>query len=216
MKSSKAGNHKRATVTEKKKDTIYFFTQTVGRRDKMLRLMKWIPAIIGAGLMFTAPAQARNYDCSKAGNANKAACKTTSPAPAKAAPAKAAAAAPAATAKPVATRNYDCSKAGNANKAACKTAAAVVPSPAAKSAGTRNYDCSKAGNANKAACKGVASAPAPAASKPAAPRPAATSKRAVAVGPAGATAQCNDGTYSQAATHAGACSHHGGVKTWYK
>ena len=31
-----------------------------------------------------------------------------------------------------------------------------------------------------------------------------------------ATAQCNDGTYSYASQHRGACSNHGGVKTWYK
>lgn len=33
---------------------------------------------------------------------------------------------------------------------------------------------------------------------------------------AGATALCNDGTYSYAAHHQGACSHHGGVKVFYK
>ena len=32
----------------------------------------------------------------------------------------------------------------------------------------------------------------------------------------GATAQCNDGTYSYAAHHQGACSHHGGVQQFYK
>jgi hypothetical protein len=32
----------------------------------------------------------------------------------------------------------------------------------------------------------------------------------------GATALCNDGTYSYAANHQGACSHHGGVAEWYK
>lgn len=32
----------------------------------------------------------------------------------------------------------------------------------------------------------------------------------------GATAMCNDGTYSYAANHRGACSHHGGVSIWYK
>lgn len=30
------------------------------------------------------------------------------------------------------------------------------------------------------------------------------------------TAQCNDGTYSYAAHHQGACSGHQGVKTWFK
>ena len=34
--------------------------------------------------------------------------------------------------------------------------------------------------------------------------------------PAGATARCNDGTYSYAAHHQGACSHHGGVAIFYK
>jgi hypothetical protein len=32
----------------------------------------------------------------------------------------------------------------------------------------------------------------------------------------GATARCNDGTYSYAAHHQGACSHHGGVAVFYK
>ena len=33
--------------------------------------------------------------------------------------------------------------------------------------------------------------------------------------PKGATAQCEDGSYSHAKTQQGACSSHGGVKTWY-
>ena len=33
--------------------------------------------------------------------------------------------------------------------------------------------------------------------------------------PKGATAQCVDGTYSRAQSQQGACSSHGGVKTWY-
>jgi hypothetical protein len=53
---------------------------------------------------------------------------------------------------------------------------------------------------------------------PAVPAPAPTS--AVSAGPAvglpnGATALCNDGTYSYAAHHQGACSHHGGVRVFY-
>ncbi|HEV2283794.1 MAG TPA: DUF3761 domain-containing protein [bacterium] len=32
----------------------------------------------------------------------------------------------------------------------------------------------------------------------------------------GPTALCNDGTYSYAAHHQGACSHHGGVAVWYR
>ena len=56
---------------------------------------------------------------------------------------------------------------------------------------------------------GVAVAPAPAPA-PAAPAPAPDPGH-----PAGATAQCNDGTYSFAAHHQGACSHHGGVAVFY-
>jgi hypothetical protein len=48
-------------------------------------------------------------------------------------------------------------------------------------------------------------APAPAPVTPVTPGP-----------PAGATAKCNDGTYSYAAHHQGACSHHGGVAIFYK
>jgi hypothetical protein len=32
--------------------------------------------------------------------------------------------------------------------------------------------------------------------------------------PSGATAQCNDGTYSFSQHHSGTCSHHGGVSEW--
>jgi Protein of unknown function (DUF3761) len=48
-------------------------------------------------------------------------------------------------------------------------------------------------------------------------RPPPTSASAPAAGPpAGATALCNDGTYSYAAHHQGACSHHGGVAIFYQ
>lgn len=72
---------------------------------------------------------ARNYDCSKAGNANKAACKGVAAAPAKPAAAPMAAKPAAKPTTAAAARNYDCSKPGNANKAACKTAAAPAPKP---------------------------------------------------------------------------------------
>lgn len=45
--------------------------------------------------------------------------------------------------------------------------------------------------------------------------PAPTAAPAASGVPAGATARCNDGTYSYSATHSGACSHHGGVATFY-
>lgn len=168
--------------------------------------------LIGSGLVaglllvvgFAAPANAkpqRNYDCSKAGNANKAVCKT--------------AAKPTAAPKAAgATRNYDCSKAGNANKTACKGKVAAAPAarPAAAPA-TRNYDCTKAGNANKTVCKGkVAAAPAPVVRSASARAPSAATR---ASGPQGATAKCRDNTYSHSATHSGTCSHHGGVAQRY-
>ncbi len=154
--------------------------------------------ITGTMLLAAAPASARNYDCSKAGNANKAACKGAAvavPKPAvKPAPAAAVKPAPVAAAKPAAVpaaaRHYDCSKAGNATKAACRGATPVAPVVAARPAPapaprpmpvshpqpvarpaapaqpsgrivawttkTRkgvHYDCSKAGNLNKQACK---------------------------------------------------------------
>ena len=102
-------------------------------------------ALLGSLALATGSQAARNYDCTKPGNANKAVCKAAAPPPASDKPAaataavahtppamKAAAAAPA----PVAAGNpprvvaytekngkvvhYDCSKKGNLNKKACK------------------------------------------------------------------------------------------------
>ncbi len=49
-------------------------------------------------------------------------------------------------------------------------------------------------------------------------RPSPTATRTAAAVPAGngAAAQCNDGTYSYAAHHQGACSRHGGVRQFYR
>jgi hypothetical protein len=43
---------------------------------------------------------------------------------------------------------------------------------------------------------------------------AAKSSTAPAKAPAGATAQCRDGSYSFSASRRGTCSHHGGVARW--
>jgi hypothetical protein len=173
---------------------------------------------------------ARHYDCTKAGNANKAACKG-----AFAAPAAKPGAMPMA---PVATsaRHYDCSKAGNATKAACMGAtpppvvAKAAPSAPMAAPAARHYDCSKAGNANKTACKGtgvtVATAQAPHSAPVAAPaaRPAPMAPAAhapvagqntAAAGPNGATAKCRDGSTSFSAHRSGTCSRHGGVAQFY-
>ena len=188
-----------------------------------MRKLLFALSVLAAGctLASSAPAAAaaaRNYDCSKPGNANKAACKTAAAKPAKAAPAPKAKEAKAAA--PKAAKTAQAGKAAPAAKPAAK--------PAVKQAANdRHYDCSKAGNANKAVCKGAATAaakPAPAAKpvpKPAAaPKAAPASKAAPATASgvnniaAGATAQCKDGTYSHAKNHRGACSRHGGVGKW--
>ena len=68
------------------------------------------------------------------------------------------------------------------------------------------------------------SAPPPAAERPPAPAPSTASPMPKAGGiqappadaPPNATAQCNDGTFSMARQHRGACSSHKGVKAWFK
>jgi large subunit ribosomal protein L22e/Meckel syndrome type 1 protein len=149
----------------------------------MKRLILAAALAAGCTLVSSAPAfaAARTYDCSKPGNANKAACKgaakaatqaAAKPAPApKGAPAKPAATkvSSTSTTKTVTQKNYDCSKPGNANKAVCKSAAASPAKPVAKqttvATTTRHYDCTKAGNANKQECK-VSTASNATASKP--------------------------------------------------
>jgi hypothetical protein len=173
-------------------------------------------AILALGFS-AAPAAARNYDCSKPGNANKAVCKGATPA---AKPSSPAPAAPRITA----TRNYDCAKPGNANKAVCKGPVTAAPSAPAPQPSARHYDCSKPGNANKAVCKGsVAAAPsAPTARTAPSPRvtpsvrtPTAAPSATTASGPSGASAKCRDGSLSHSAHRQGTCSQHGGVATWY-
>ena len=160
----------------------------------------------------------RSYDCAKAGNANKAVCKSAAAA-AKPAP------------RVAAPRNYDCSKAGNANKAMCKTAmpaARQTPANVSTATITRHYDCTKSGNATKSACKGMA----PSVTPPAPPVPATTTTHSRTVaqsrtttttsgagtsvgGPNRATAKCRDGSMSFSAHRSGTCSRHGGVAQFY-
>ena len=194
----------------------------------MNRLLLTAIVALGAAGLAASPASARNYDCSKAGNATKAECKTATKAAAKVAakPTVAAkvAAKPAAATTMVATktvtkteRNYDCRLSGNKNKAACQSAATPakpVVKQVTTAATTRNYDCAKAGNANKTVCKpGIVAktvAMAKAIAKPA-PKPVATSDDK---NPAGAIGRCKDGFYSHSKQREGACSRHGGVAKW--
>ena len=79
-------------------------------------------------------AKGMNFDCTKAGNKNKAACKSVTTGGVAAAPKPAAAAVPATqgvAASAPKNINYDCTKAGNKNKQVCKN---VVVSPATVSA----------------------------------------------------------------------------------
>ena len=174
---------------------------------------KFVPiilfALMSTGAATTAPAATRNYDCAKAGNANKATCKGAAPAAKATAKAEktvarkaanAAVAAPASkgathvatttTTKTMTTRSYDCTKAGNKNKAQCRSAAITAAKPVAKQATTttttRNYDCAKAGNANKAQCKTSAARITMVGKPVATPRPIARPAAAPARRPAGA------------------------------
>lgn len=62
----------------------------------------------------------------------------------------------------------------------------------------------------------TANPPAAAPSSPATAPKASNIQTPPAGAPANATAQCNDGTFSMAKEHRGACSGHKGVKAWFK
>ncbi len=112
-------------------------------------------AAIG-GLATALPAQAaRNYDCSKAGNARLAVCKGAAPSVAAAKPALVKPAA-----KPVAAATHPAAPAAPAAKltpaphAVARPVAATANTVAwkTKTGKTVNYNCAKAGNATKQAC----------------------------------------------------------------
>jgi hypothetical protein len=64
--------------------------------------------------------------------------------------------------------------------------------------------------------KGAPPSPAPPSASPATRTPSTTVSKPPADAPQNATAKCNDGTYSFAKQHRGACSRHKGVAEWYK
>lgn len=174
-------------------------------------------------VMSSAPAigaAARNYDCSKPGNANKAACKGAAAKPAATAKPPAAKAAPkvAAATKTTTTRTYDCTKAGNANKAQCKRSTTVASTTTTKTAPAAAPAKPSMFQRMKNAMGGSSAAPAkPVATPAAAPAPRKAAPAAASAedkNPAGAIAQCKDGTYSHAKNRTGACSRHGGVAKW--
>jgi hypothetical protein len=197
----------------------------------MKRILIALGLTAGLTVVAAVPASGatRNYDCSKPGNANKAACKTaTKPTPKATASAPVTRTATTTTKATTTTRQYDCTKPGNANKAVCKTAAAQTPtgrSPGAVKTTTTSKatttDCTKFYNKMRAVCRSSTATAAPHTTVAPAPKPSTTAAPAggskspgVDNNPIGATAQCKDGTYSHAKTHQGACSRHGGVAKW--
>jgi len=186
-----------------------------------------ILALLVPAAALASPAEAatqRHYDCSKPGNANKTACKTAGAATTVAA--KPARTTTTEVTTKTTTRHYDCTKPGNANKTACKTARAETPSgssPGAVKTTTKRTatttDCTKWYSHLRAVCRTSSASSGPRTTIAPAPKPApSAAPRSTAAGensnPSGASAQCRDGTYSHAAHHAGACSHHGGVAKW--
>ena len=131
------------------------------------------------------------------------------------------------TTKTVTQKNYDCSKPGNANKAVCKSAPQRPPSRSRNRPRSRPrpgiYDCTKPGNANSSSARSRhrRTAASPARRRGEAARPRHRRRTAAAApasvedhNPAGAIAQCKDGTYSHSKVRTGACSRHGGVAKW--
>ena len=193
----------------------------------MKKLLVLAGLVLGT-VTLASPASARNYDCTKAGNANKAACKApVARASATAKTTRSAVTTRTAASAPLSALHYDCSKPGNKTKADCRSAATPAAAVVTKTTTTTaSYDCTKFYNHMRAVCRAQSAAnktstpsvPArPSMSNPVATRTrtTTTTSRSVNSDAAGATAQCKDGSYSHAQHHSGACSQHGGVARFF-
>ena len=171
-------------------------------------------ALIAAIVVASAAHAERHYDCTKPGNANKAACKAAAAAPSP--PAPVAAPSPATSTSTTTTaRRYDCSKPGNATKAACRSAAATTgaTAPAPPPAKPSIFSHMLKPRTQPAAPTAPASSATPTATASSAPVGSYKGK-SITTDAAGATGQCRDGTFTHATHHSGACSSHGGVAKW--
>ena len=175
----------------------------------MLMKRLFLAAIVAFGLtgLSAGPAGARNYDCSKSGNANKSECKAA---------VKPAAAPPKVATKTVAKaeRKYDCRLSGNKNKAACKTTTTPAM-PSVKQSSTTMVTRGP----KPTAVTTVTTKVTPNAAKTATmSKPVVMAKPKAASSedgnPVGSIGRCKDGLYTHSKVRSGACSRHGGVAQW--
>jgi hypothetical protein len=115
-----------------------------------------------------------------------------------------------------------------ASESTTRPSSARTSSGEGERVGCRDGTTSSAGRGACSHHGGVATATAPSSRRAdVASRPSSTTERSgrdipppppspAPGAPADASAKCNDGTYSNTAHRSGACSHHGGVKQWYK
>ena len=104
-----------------------------------------------------------------------------------------------------------CARHGGVKLAAAMPAPSAAPARPAPTVAAPTRPAPSAAPTRPAPSAAASMRPAPAA-RPAAPTTATT--HAANTDPAGATAQCKDGTYSHAASHRGACARHQGVAKW--
>jgi len=125
---------------------------------KIITLFAVAATLGAASLLAAGPAAAQaaakkpmTYDCTKAGNKNKAACKTAAPAPMAAAPVAKPMAAP--MAKPAAPMARPAAAPMARPAAGAKPLAANSVRATLKNGKTVTYNCDLAGNKSKTACK---------------------------------------------------------------